>query len=78
MVVHRLLSALLIGSIALVASFVLINALGVAWAMYASPRDGQAGIGPFLLSLVAAPGIALVTFVIVATHPNKNVDGHGS
>ena len=56
--------AVAFGLMALLVSFFAINIAGLVWASYAAPHDGQGGIGPLLVSLVAAPVLAATTFVL--------------
>jgi len=60
------------GLTALLATFLAINVVGTLYASYDSPHDGQGGIGPFLVSLVAAPLVALLTFVTVLARARRS------
>ena len=62
--VKRLVIAFSHGALALIVVFACIFGGGLAWEVYHYPNDGQAGLGPFIIAIFAAPVAALVAFIV--------------
>ena len=60
---RRFAISLGLGATAVALSFALIFGGGLAWEVSRHSHDGQAGMGPFLLGVVFAPAIGVLTFV---------------
>jgi uncharacterized membrane protein len=67
----RGIGALALGLIAAIVTFALIFGLGLAWDVYRYPHDGQAGMGWFLVAIIAAPIVGVITFAITLNWHRK-------